>query len=571
MKKLLLLTSCTIVIGGVNAKTIPVCTKLSKNITEVKESVAELINQADKLSARGKYCKSARKLQLSFLKNQSLSLESEVDIKILESLEKGKYLNDYMTFSLAIKKMIKNHPRAEYMDYMLTQVYQSNLPKDSNNSPIGNFIKADGTPMGLVTEAKFIQTNFINDYPNSTYLSKVESDNIKAQGIDLSQAIRSFDNDYGSTRRSKDKELHEFHASTLAKKIQENDSKAERTDSLVSLFKLYKDQRSVVENADSRIASIYNLLSTSYPDKRSAKKVLRFMKKKKITKVSNATIVDLTGSIIRSSSIGQKLLSDKDIKSLIKRKKGNDKSIFFPLKATDKEKQVILRTLGVVGVLMAFDRPIMDFVQDNQSETLGDVVEVTNLFGEMTGLLPIIGGSMALGLVFKNDKLKSAALRSVGAVAIGQLTVEFLKAMSHRSRPRDNQGPYDFGGPGMSSDNTSFPSGHSAGAWSVMTVFATEFKDTKIVPILAYSLAAMTSFSRVYKNAHWLSDVTLGALVGWISGKLMYKIFKKKTDGNITITPLMGEMSGGAVSIRVEGQKTLKAWPLDYYKLVNAK
>lgn len=570
-KNLLLATACALAIAPASAKTIPVCKSLNTGATEVSESVSELMNQAQKLTSRGKHCKAARKLQLSFFKDQELALENGVDIKILENLEKGKFLNDFMTFSLALKKMNKNHPQAEYMDYMLTQAYVKNLPKNAELTPVGNFIKPDGTPMGLVKEAKLIQNDFLVKYPNSKYSAKVESDNIATQGVALAQAVANFNSEYRSIKRSKDVELLTFHASALAKNIQINDSNEQRAQAIYSLFKLYKDKRSLIAGSDLKIASIHNLLETDYANKKLAKKVKRFMKRKKITSVKSTSIEELTNQIISESTLDKKLLSDSDLKSLIKRKKGNDKSIFLPLSVTDKEKQIILRTLGVVGVLMAFDRPIMDFVQNNRSDTLGQLVDITNSFGEETGLLPLVGSSMALGLVFKNDKLKRAAIRSVGAVAIGQLTVEFLKAMTHRSRPRDNQGPYDFGGAGWSSDNTSFPSGHSAGAWSVMTVFATEFKDTKIVPILAYGLAAMTSFSRVYKNAHWVSDVTLGALVGWISGKLMYKLFKTKPSGKVSIAPVMGEMSGGSVTIRTEGQQELKAWPIDYYNLLNTK
>jgi membrane-associated phospholipid phosphatase len=568
-KNLLLATACTLAIAPTYAKTIPVCKSLNTGATEVSESLSELMTQAEKLSARGKHCKAARKLQLSFFKDQEAALANGVDIKLLENLEKGKFLNDFMTFSLALKKMNKNHPQAEYMDYMLTQAYVKNLPKNAELSPIGNFIKPDGTPMGLVTEAKLVQKNFLVKYPNSKHSVKVESDNLRTQEVALAQAVANFNTEYRSIKRSKDIELLTFHASNLAKEMQANSSDEQRAQALYSLFKLYKDKRSLILGADQKIAEIHNLLITDYPNKKFAKKVARFMKRKKISSKTNASMEVFTNQLISESTLDKKLLNDKDLKSLIQRKKGNDKSIFLPLSVTDKEKQIILRTLGVVGVLMAFDRPLMDFVQNNRSDTLGQIVDITNSFGEETGLLPLVGSSMALGLVFKNDKLKRAAIRSLGAVAIGQLTVEFLKAMTHRSRPRNNQGPYHFEGPDWQSDNTSFPSGHSAGAWSVMTVFATEFKDTKIVPILAYGLAAMTSFSRVYKNAHWVSDVTLGALVGWISGKLMYKLFKTKPSGKFTVTPVMGDMNGGAVTIRTEGQQELKAWPIDYYNMVN--
>ena len=71
--------------------------------------------------------------------------------------------------------------------------------------------------------------------------------------------------------------------------------------------------------------------------------------------------------------------------------------------------------------------------------------------------------------------------------------------------------------PGSSFD--SFPSGHTATAFSIATVFALQYSDTKIVPVFSYSLASLVGVSRLTEHEHWASDVFVGALLGYLCGK----------------------------------------------------
>ena len=139
---------------------------------------------------------------------------------------------------------------------------------------------------------------------------------------------------------------------------------------------------------------------------------------------------------------------------------------------------------------------------------------------------------------------------------VSGLVTEMLKLLTHRSRPNKGEGPYKFDGPHWTSGNNSFPSGHSTGAWAVATVFATEFKDHKYVPWIAYSLAAVTSWSRVYDEKHWGSDVVLGALIGYVTGKLFTKTLFKENE-RVTILPHIGDGVGVSAFVRL-GKKPKK-------------
>ena len=66
---------------------------------------------------------------------------------------------------------------------------------------------------------------------------------------------------------------------------------------------------------------------------------------------------------------------------------------------------------------------------------------------------------------------------------------------------------------------SSFPSGHSAAAFSVATVVANRYGNHKWVPWVVYGMATAISLSRVTTNAHFSSDVFLGAAIGYTTAK----------------------------------------------------
>jgi membrane-associated phospholipid phosphatase len=56
-------------------------------------------------------------------------------------------------------------------------------------------------------------------------------------------------------------------------------------------------------------------------------------------------------------------------------------------------------------------------------------------------------------------------------------------------------------------------------AFAAATVFAMEYKDKPIVPILAYAAASLVGVSRITENKHWATDVLVGAGLGYLSGR----------------------------------------------------
>jgi membrane-associated phospholipid phosphatase len=73
------------------------------------------------------------------------------------------------------------------------------------------------------------------------------------------------------------------------------------------------------------------------------------------------------------------------------------------------------------------------------------------------------------------------------------------------------------------SGNNSFPSGHSATAFTCAAFMSEELGYRyKWVPYVAYTIAGSVGMFRVFNNKHYVSDVLVGAGIGILSTKLIY-------------------------------------------------
>jgi len=73
----------------------------------------------------------------------------------------------------------------------------------------------------------------------------------------------------------------------------------------------------------------------------------------------------------------------------------------------------------------------------------------------------------------------------------------------------------------------SFPSGHTASAFAMATVFALLSCDKRI-SIIAFVFAALVGYSRIYLAEHFLQDVVAGAFIGVFWGMLSYYLIWQK-------------------------------------------
>jgi membrane-associated phospholipid phosphatase len=187
---------------------------------------------------------------------------------------------------------------------------------------------------------------------------------------------------------------------------------------------------------------------------------------------------------------------------------------------------------GGVAVLTTVDEPIQKWALQlrNNNPAVASVGRyITNAGGTNEVLtLTVIG---AYGFISKNTKIKTTTLLASQAYITSALAESSLKFLFGRTRPSfydpNEEAEPKFLGPfGNTSrdflggrSNSSFPSGHATAAFAAATVFAMEYKNTKWVPVLSYSAASLIALSRITENKHWTTDILVGSVLGYFSGR----------------------------------------------------
>ncbi len=141
-----------------------------------------------------------------------------------------------------------------------------------------------------------------------------------------------------------------------------------------------------------------------------------------------------------------------------------------------------------------------------------------------------IVGSLALWLTQRGANAALArwnALYLLVAPAVAGIVCEILKLSIRRVRPEINDGDYGFrpwSDEPFSTAGLATPSSHTMVAFGAATALARIFPGAQW---LWYALAAGCAVTRILAHAHFLSDTTLGALLGWSVGWGVWIAMKK--------------------------------------------
>jgi membrane-associated phospholipid phosphatase len=210
--------------------------------------------------------------------------------------------------------------------------------------------------------------------------------------------------------------------------------------------------------------------------------------------------------IANSNSLGvpflKNLVSDqKTIWTSPRHLRWADGSWLFPLAA-------------VTGGFFATDRAVPPALSSDPNK-LNRYTSFSNY-----GLYSLVGagGGLYVWSKFSHDDHQRETGVLAGEAAIDTFAVNTsLKYAFGRERPNRGQGLGDFYDGGVS-----FPSDHSAVAWSIASVIAHEYPGP-LTQFAVYGLATAVSASRVVGKQHFPSDVVVGAAIGWLIGRQIYR------------------------------------------------
>jgi len=139
----------------------------------------------------------------------------------------------------------------------------------------------------------------------------------------------------------------------------------------------------------------------------------------------------------------------------------------------------------------------------------------------------VIGVSLyGIGRLAGWGNVAALGLHETEAVAVSGAIETLLKGVAGRARPYLSDTTPDrfrFGRGFGNAAYQSFPSGHTTVAFAAAAVVSGEAqrwwpRGTWLVAPAAYGGATLVGLARMYNNAHWASDVALGAAIGTFTG-----------------------------------------------------
>jgi len=169
---------------------------------------------------------------------------------------------------------------------------------------------------------------------------------------------------------------------------------------------------------------------------------------------------------------------------------------------------------AATGALLATDRAVPPALSTNPAK-LSHYTSISN-----DGLYSMVGAGVGFYMWGKlsHDEHRTETGVLAGEAAIGSFAVDTaLEYSLGRARPDQNGGLGHFYKGG-----SSFPSNHSAVAWSIASVVAHEYPGP-LTQIAAYGFAAAVSASRVVGKQHFPSDALVGSAMGWLIGRQVYR------------------------------------------------
>lgn len=188
-------------------------------------------------------------------------------------------------------------------------------------------------------------------------------------------------------------------------------------------------------------------------------------------------------------------------------------------------------SMVATSIISLADKPVNKIINRNTSGFYKEFADFGYHNGKPYAAIVLAGGFYLTGWVIKDEWTKETAVTLTSAYMTSGLLQTALKKIVGRARPSEGFGPYEFrpfrNDPGFSS----FPSGHSQIAFVTSMVLA-ERVNQPWLKAAFYTGAAVTMASRMYANAHWLSDVSFGGFLGYVCTKSVINRLNKNKSTN---------------------------------------
>ena len=220
---------------------------------------------------------------------------------------------------------------------------------------------------------------------------------------------------------------------------------------------------------------------------------------------------------------------------------GRESVLFIkqPLRWKGKDWLTVGGLAAGTALLTLADQPLRNATQGDQNYYYSVPVVAGRVWGEWYSIIGVAGSFGAYGMIAHDTSTKKIAIELFQAGLYAEVVTGIIKTVVGRARPYMNEGPGSFHPFAFfNEDYNSFPSGHSTSAFALSTVLSRHAHSTAL-KIIAYAPAALTLFSRIYQDKHWVSDELLGAAIGYFVGNWVVDLHESKRHKiNVAVTSI---------------------------------
>lgn len=179
-----------------------------------------------------------------------------------------------------------------------------------------------------------------------------------------------------------------------------------------------------------------------------------------------------------------------------------------PFRVRPSDATWLLPLGGLTAGLFVTDRQFMESIPRDAGAVRQSNVGLATMVGVGAGLY-------LFSFPTHKDRWRETGFLAGEAALNSLVTVEALKYPFGRERVYiGSSGRFVQGG-------VSFPSGHSAIAWSIAGVFAHEYPG-RVPALLSYGMASAISVARIRGRQHFPSDVLVGGVLGYLIAQSVY-------------------------------------------------
>lgn len=176
-------------------------------------------------------------------------------------------------------------------------------------------------------------------------------------------------------------------------------------------------------------------------------------------------------------------------------------------------------------VWLMLDRPLMAWAEGVQSDFTEDVIRLLNRLGGGMNPVMIVAFFLIAGTAYRERRWIAYAIAMAIAGLGAGILAQIVKQLVGRARPELWLGPMHYA-PGSS---TSFPSGHTVGAFALAGVLMFSSRNVTL-RVIAFVLAAGVGLSRVLAFRHWPSDVTASAVIGLVTAWIVTEAVVRRVE-----------------------------------------